>query len=59
MNQKNFIVEVVEGTERTFIIRELSNIPNAPAVYRLITDDPQEVAKFFGSDEMFVSLEKS
>lgn len=60
MKQKNFVIEVVEGAEkRTFIVRELPLIPNAAPVPRLVTQDPEELASFFSSSELFGSNEKS
>ena len=60
MKQKNFVVEILEGSDkRTFIVRELPLIPNAPAVTCLVTESPDELATFFGSSELFPSDKKA
>lgn len=59
MKQKNFVVEILEGSDkRTFIVREIPPIPNAPAVTRLVTENPDELASFFGSPELFPTDKK-
>ena len=59
MKQKNFVVEILEGSgKRTFIVRELSLIPNAPAVVCFVTDNPKELASFFGSSELFPPVQE-
>lgn len=56
MKQKNFVIEVLDsGSKRTFIVREISPMPNVPPVTKCVTSDPMELAQFFGSDEIFVS----
>lgn len=54
MPTKNFIVEVIDGTDdsRTFIVRELG-APNMPAQVRFVTSNADDLARFFGSSELF------
>lgn len=49
MKQKNFVVEVLEGGEssRTYVIRELPNVPNAPARPVCVCSSGDEIAQFF------------
>lgn len=51
MKQKNLILECIEGAEckRYYIIRELPNIPNAPARTMAVCETADEVAEFLTS----------
>lgn len=58
METKNFIVEVIDAPAdgnglRTFIVRELAPRPDMPARVRLVSTSTEELAAFFGSDELF------
>ena len=59
MKQKNFVIEILEGSDkRTFIVRELPPVPNAPAVTRLVTENLDELVWFFGSPELFPTVKE-
>lgn len=49
MKQKNFIIECLEGAEdkRTFVIREIPEVPNAPAKPVAVCESGDEIAQFF------------
>lgn len=49
MKQKNFVVEVIiQGEDKkTFIVRELPPVPNAPALPVAVCDSADELAQFF------------
>lgn len=49
MDQKNFIVEIIEGGEgkRTYIVRTLPSVPNEPARPVAVCDNVDELAQFF------------
>lgn len=49
MKQKNFVVECLIGAENrvTFIVRELPNVPNAPAQPVCVCESSEELAQFF------------
>lgn len=55
MNQKNFVVECLEGPEgkRTFIIREL--VPNGAPVTRAVCESGDDIATFFDDGKLFNS----
>lgn len=49
MKEKRFVVEVLIGAEdsKTFVIRELPSVPNAPAIPVAVCSSGDEVAQFF------------
>ena len=49
MKQKNFAVQVLEGAEakRTYVILELSDVPNQPAKPVAVCESGEEIAQFF------------
>lgn len=50
MNQKNYVVEVLskKGEQSAFIVRELSQQPNQPAVCVAVVHTADELGEVFG-----------
>lgn len=61
MKTKNFVLEVIEDSDgkRTFIVRELTPIPNVPPVTKFVTSDASELATFFASSELLSTSNKN
>lgn len=48
MNQKNFFVEVLEKDgNKTYIVREISPLPNVPPMPVAVCDDVTQLSSFF------------
>lgn len=51
---KNILIEIIEGAEnkRTYVVRELPQAPNQPAVTLGVCESADELASFLGSLEI-------
>lgn len=51
---KNILIEIIEGAEnkRTYVVRELPQAPNQPALTLGVCESADELASFLGSLEI-------